>query len=44
MKISGAFLLLAFVVGHVYLTTTGLKPLSAIKAMITGWEEMTDEE
>ena len=40
----GAFLLLAFVVGHVYLTTTGLKPFSAIKAMITGWEEMSDEE
>ena len=44
VHLSGAFLLLGFVVGHVYLTTTGLKPLSAIKAMITGWEEMTDEE
>ncbi len=44
VHLSGAFLLMGFVVGHVYLTTTGLKPLSAIKAMITGWEEMTDEE
>jgi PAS domain S-box-containing protein len=39
----GAFLLLTFVVVHVYLTTTGHKPLSAIKAMVTGWEEMDDE-
>jgi len=42
--LTGAFLLLGFVVAHVYLTTTGLRPLSAIKAMITGWEEMSDEE
>ncbi len=40
----GAFLLLGFVVAHVYLTTTGHKPLSAIKAMLTGWEEMSDED
>ncbi len=39
-----AFFLVAFVIGHIYLTTTGYKPLSAIKAMITGWEEMSDEE
>jgi len=40
----GAFLLMGFVIGHVYLTTTGHKPLSAIKAMITGWEEMSNED
>ena len=40
----GAFLLLGFVIGHVYLTTTGHRPLSAIKAMLTGWEEMSDED
>jgi PAS domain S-box-containing protein len=34
----GAFTLLAFVIAHVYLTTTGDTPLSSIKAMITGWE------
>ncbi len=41
----GAYVLMAFVIAHVYLTTiTGVKPLSSIKAMITGWEEMEDEE
>jgi len=31
----------AFIVGHVYLTTTGgPKPLDSIKAMVTGWEEV----
>ena len=44
VHVAGAFVLLAFVIVHVYLTTTGFKPLSAIKAMITGWEEMSDEE
>lgn len=39
-----AFFLVAFVIAHIYLTTTGYKPLSAIKAMVTGWEEMSDEE
>ena len=34
----GAFMLLVFVVAHVYLTTTGESPLSSIKAMVTGWE------
>lgn len=34
----GAFLLIAFVIAHIYLTTTGETPLSSIKAMITGWE------
>ncbi len=42
--VAGAFLLLAFIIGHIYLTTTGLHPLSAIKAMLTGWEEMSDED
>ncbi len=44
IHIAGAFFLVGFVIFHVYLTTTGYKPLSAIKAMITGWEEMSDEE
>lgn len=39
----GAFLLFSFIIAHIYLTTTGHKPLSSIKAMITGWEEMDDE-
>lgn len=30
----------AFIVGHVYLTTTGHEPLAGIKAMMIGWEEV----
>jgi PAS domain S-box-containing protein len=41
----GAFSLIAFVIAHVYLTTvTGVKPWSSIAAMVTGWEEMGEEE
>lgn len=39
----GAFSLITFVIAHVYLTTTGHKPLSAIKAMLTGWEEVDEK-
>jgi thiosulfate reductase cytochrome b subunit len=34
----------SFIVGHVYLTTTGAKPLTAIQAMMTGWETMEEHE
>lgn len=34
----GAWLLGAFLLAHVYLTTTGHTPLSNIRAMIKGWE------
>lgn len=40
----GAFFLIVFVIAHIYLTTTGHKPLSSMKAMVTGWEEMEDKE
>lgn len=40
----GAFFLIIFVIAHIYLTTTGHKPLSSIKAMVTGWEEMDEGE
>ncbi|MBN2820560.1 MAG: cytochrome b/b6 domain-containing protein [Bacteroidales bacterium] len=40
----GAFGLMAFIIAHMYLTTTGHKPLVALKAMVTGWEEMKDNE
>lgn len=40
----GAFTLLAFVIAHVYLTTTGDTPLSSIKAMVTGWEVVDVDE
>lgn len=40
-----AWLLGAFVIGHVYLTTTaGPTPLDPIAAMITGWEDMEVHE
>jgi thiosulfate reductase cytochrome b subunit len=37
---AGAFLLVAFLVGHVYLITTGHSLSSNLKAMITGWEDL----
>lgn len=43
VHLMGAFFLLAFFVGHVYLTTTGHTPLTNIKAMIFGWELMEEE-
>lgn len=36
----GAFLMLAFLIVHVYLTTAGRTPTAHIKAMVTGWEEV----
>ena len=40
---AGAFMMLAFVLGHLYLATTGQTPLAHIKAMITGWTHAHDE-
>ena len=37
-----AWTFVAFMIGHVYLTTTGVKPLSAISAMLVGWEDIED--
>jgi thiosulfate reductase cytochrome b subunit len=40
-----AWLFAAFIVGHVYLTTTGgSRPLDSIKAMVTGWEDVETQE
>ncbi len=39
----GAFALVAFLIVHVYMTTTGETPLSNVEAMITGYEEIEDE-
>ncbi len=41
---AAAYMMLAFMFGHIYLTTTGEKPLSNIKAMITGWDEGAEED
>jgi thiosulfate reductase cytochrome b subunit len=38
----GAFLLVAFIIAHLYLITTGTTPTSNLKAMITGYEETGD--
>lgn len=40
----GAFLLMVFLVVHVYMTTTGRTPVSNIRAMISGYEEIGDED
>ena len=39
-----AWLFSSFVVLHVYLTTTGLRPLTSIQAMVQGWEEIEIHE
>ncbi|MFA6403975.1 MAG: cytochrome b/b6 domain-containing protein [Salinivirgaceae bacterium] len=39
----GAFLLIAFLIVHVYMTTTGHTYTSNIKAMFTGYEELEPE-
>jgi len=40
----GAYIMLAFVLVHVYLITTGHTLTSNLRAMITGWEELTDHD
>jgi len=40
----GGILLMAFLVVHVYMTTTGRTPTSNIEAMITSYEELEEEE
>ncbi|MGB5433239.1 MAG: cytochrome b/b6 domain-containing protein, partial [Acidimicrobiia bacterium] len=35
-----AWLFAAFLILHIYLTTTGATPLASIKGMVTGWEEV----
>jgi len=37
---AGAFMMLLFLIAHVYLITTGHTVLSHFKAMINGWEEL----
>jgi len=41
---AGAFLLVAFVIVHLYLITTGETVTSNLKAMITGYEDIPDDE
>jgi thiosulfate reductase cytochrome b subunit len=37
---AGAFLMLAFLIAHLYLITTGHRLTTQLKSMITGWEEV----
>jgi thiosulfate reductase cytochrome b subunit len=39
-----AWLFGTFIVGHVYLTTTGATPLEGMRAMVTGYEEVEDHD
>jgi thiosulfate reductase cytochrome b subunit len=39
-----AWLFAAFIVMHVYLTTTGHTPLAGIRAMMVGWDEVETAE
>jgi len=44
IHVMGAFLLVVFLIVHLYLITTGHTPLGNIKAMITGFEKVEDDE
>ncbi|MGE5251051.1 MAG: cytochrome b/b6 domain-containing protein [Bacteroidota bacterium] len=39
-----AWLFAAFIIVHVYMTSTGATPLEATRAMVTGWEEVEVHE
>lgn len=40
----GAYMLLSFIIIHLYLITTGRTLSSNLQAMVTGWEEMDEQE
>nr|NQU92334.1 cytochrome b/b6 domain-containing protein [Bacteroidota bacterium] len=40
----GAFAVVAFIIVHLYLITTGRTVTSNLKAMVTGWEEIEEHE
>jgi thiosulfate reductase cytochrome b subunit len=40
----GAYLIIMFAIVHVYMTTTGETPTSNIRAMLTGYEELEENE
>lgn len=44
VHVGGTYVLVAFVITHVYMTTTGHTPLSNLKAMITGYEDLDHGE
>ena len=40
---AAAFMMLAFLIGHIYLATLGRTVLAHLKAMVTGWEELHED-
>ena len=44
VHLATAFLILIFLIVHVYMTTSGQTPLSHIKTMITGYEEHQEQD
>lgn len=44
IHMAGAFALLAFLIVHIYMTTTGHSLMCHMKAMCTGWEEVMDTD
>lgn len=44
VHMAGAFAILQFLVIHLYMTTTGHKITAHVRAMITGWEEVKEDE
>ncbi len=44
LHVIGAWLFIAFLIGHVYLTTTGHTLMSNIVAMVVGWEDVEEEK
>lgn len=44
LHVAGAFLILIFFIVHIYMTTTGRSPTAHVQAMITGWEEVEEED
>jgi thiosulfate reductase cytochrome b subunit len=40
----GAYLIIMFAIVHVYMTTTGHTPTSNIRAMLTGYEDLPEDE
>ncbi|MDJ0781404.1 MAG: cytochrome b/b6 domain-containing protein [Desulfosarcinaceae bacterium] len=44
VHMAGAFAILTFLIVHVYMTTTGHSLFAHIKAMITGWEAVDEQE
>jgi len=43
LHVTGAFMMLIFIIVHIYLITTGKTITTHLKAMITGWEEIESD-